>query len=202
MKYFVYLIFFTLVIGVGCKEPGQNGTTSSKVDTSTMPIDQLSIIHNQRNISDSMVVVWRNHAKGILEHRISQSDPKMTTSITKDLYHVQGVLRGSDVTFGHDLKGAWFDFNDDQSYTYGYFAETYGSGRYHYETNRGLLLLVDNDERMKPQEFKVIAAAENLVLQGEATYNDNNMQVKMNRQVGFPQPPPPARDDEYDDLFK
>ena len=51
---------------------------------------------------------------------------------------------------------------------------------------KAFLLLIDDNEGMKPQEFEVKMNNDMLVIVGHYTYKDNNMQAKLLRQASYP----------------
>lgn len=182
-----FLSSLLLLIFFACKQNSTNSTdSSSSRNAAVLPVEEQLIISNQKGRSDSMIQVYRVSAAGILDHRIKSVKTKTVTPLDKDLWHVEAVLKGSDMTFGDNLKGAWIDFADNNTYKYGSYEVINGGGKYHYDTENILLLMLDDDTRVKPQEFQTLLNNDGLVLVGSQVYGDNNMQVKMERKTVLP----------------
>lgn len=188
MKYSIYGAIAVIMFFFSCKQSDSSTTTGQNVQV--LPVNQQYILNNQVGVKDSLVQLQRQAALSILEHRIKNSNHGMTNVLEKDVWHVEAFLSGDVVTFGIDLKGFWIDFQDNNKYAYGSFDATLGTGRYVYSTENGnQLLLLDDDRRIKPQEFDVMYNNDSVALVGQATYHDNNMQVKMNRKADYPAVP-------------
>lgn len=188
----VFLILATVVLLFNCKNISGDSNASSDANASkVLPVEEQSILSNQVNASDSLVEIYRKTAAPILEHRLANTTVKSVTGLDKDLWHVDAVLKGSDITFGEKLKGAWLDFGDDATYKYGSFGQTNGSGKYHYDVDKNTLIMIDNDTRIKPQEFNPLLTNDALVLVGSSVYADNNMQAKLVRKTELPVKPEP-----------
>jgi hypothetical protein len=188
MKCFLYSLL--LLIFFGCKQDSTSSTgSSSERNAAVLPVEEHLIISNQKGRSDSMIQVYRVSAAGILDHRIKSIKTKTVTPLDKDMWHVEAVLKGSDMTFGDNLNGAWIDFSDNNTYKYGSYEVTRGGGKYHYDLENPLLLMLDDDARIKPQEFQTILNNDGLVLVGSQVYGDNNMQVKLLRKTVLPVKP-------------
>jgi len=56
---------------------------------------------------------------------------------------------------------------------------------YTYNFDTGLLLMLDNDPNLKPNEYNVKVHNDLVILEGQATYQDNNIQAKLVRVKDF-----------------
>ncbi len=178
----IFSVLFIFIVFLGCKDMGQKTPT-----TSSLPISEANVLHNQEGSSNADIENSRKEAADILSHRIKNSDASRAHTLLNDMWHVEAVLRSSDIVFGNNLNGAWFKFNDDTTYETGSYDKKLGGGRYHFDSEKTILLFLDNDPRMKPQEFNVMTNNNGvLVWVGEPTYKDNNMQIKLNRYPEFP----------------
>jgi hypothetical protein len=190
MKYLSWMSFFLFVVLVSCKQSAsESGSSSASKADKNLPVAEKYILHNQFAGNDTLIQKQRQAALSILEHRLKSVNPEMTNVLEKDFFVVDAFLRGNQMTFGAEVKGMWLDFKDNNTYAYGYYNENYGTGRYAYTTDNNLLLLIDNDERIKPQEFEVKYNNDALVLVGQATYGDNSMQIKSVRKSNYPEKP-------------
>ncbi|MCZ2101188.1 MAG: hypothetical protein LC107_06595 [Chitinophagales bacterium] len=190
MKYINLSIILFFSVLISCKQ-SETQTTSDKASLTTkvLPVMEKYIFHNQFANNEDLIQQQRAAALSILDHRIKQVDPTMTNVLAKDMWHVDAFLRGSEMFFASDVHGFWFKFEDGHKYAYGSYKETYGTGKFVYTTDNNLLLLLDDDQRIKPQEFEVKYNESALVLVGQSTYGDNSMQIKMLRQANYPQKP-------------
>lgn len=190
MKCLSWMSFFLFVVLVSCKQStSESGSSSASNADKNLPVVEKYILHNQFAINDTLIQKQRQAALSILEHRLKSVNPEMTNVLEKDFFVVDAFLRGNQMTFGAEVKGMWLDFQNNNTYAYGYYNETYGTGRYVYTTDNNLLLLIDNDKRIKPQEFEVKYNNDALVLVGQATYSDNSMQIKSIRKSIYPEKP-------------
>jgi len=152
---------------------------SEKVDTAD--IAAFYPLLNQKKLNTMDVYNYRKNAETELESRIKTQGNKSYTIIDKDIWAVRFVVYGSDVSKPEDNEGKWIDFKEDLTYTYGLKQEEKGAGRYHYNFEEGIILMLDNDERIKPSEFGLKPFNDVLILEGKFTYSDNNMQAKLER---------------------
>ena len=182
---FFFTIFCATTLFLSCKETDQYKKKTQK----SLTIEEANILHNHEGWSDEEINNTRMLASDVIGHRIKESDKTKAHILLNAVWHVHAVLRGRDVTFGEDIKGAWFQFNDDNTYRVGSFAEETGGGRYHYNSDKSILLLLSDDPRMKPQEFNVLINNNAIVFVGEATYKDNNMQCKLHKEDKLPVKP-------------
>jgi hypothetical protein len=186
-----YLLPILVILFFSCKEMGTKANQAGKTkgNVSVLPVAEQLIISNQANASDSLVQAYRASAASILEHRISAATSKTATGMDKDLWVVDAVLKGEKMTFGDDVKGFWMDMGEDNTYKYGSYEVQMGSGKYFFDVDKSTLLTIDNDTRIKPQEFQTILTNDALVLVGSAVYGDNNMQAKFQRKDAMPVKP-------------
>lgn len=175
------------IMVLGCKK---SPSSPLEVDKSTekKSLDSYALL-NQHEKSEEQIAQFRANAQRILDSRIAQSGGKSVTFIEKDIWTFEGIVINADTKFGDKVAGEWMDFKEDMTYTYGNYQNTYGSGRYHYDIDKSLLLLVDNDPKMKPQEFDVKMANDAMVWVGAGVYQDANMQCKLIRQGSVPSVP-------------
>lgn len=182
MNKFLVSVLVAFIVFTGCK----NDTTNTSSPAIVLSVEEANVLHNSEGWVEEEIQRTRLQASDILGHRIKESDRSRAHVLLNSIWHVNAVLRGSQVTFGEDVKGGWFKFDDKNSYQVGSYDQVIGGGRYHYDTEKSIVLLLNNDPRMKPQEFNVLTNNNAVVFVGEATYRDNNMQCKLNREEKFP----------------
>lgn len=139
----------------------------------------LSIHFNTTVSSGSEVLQFRKNAKSIIEKRILDQ-PRIPSIIDQGTFFFQFIVKGSQISEVGLLDNKWIDFKEDNTYSYGINKKIDGTGVYHY-TEDGILLMIDDDETRKPQEFQAKHGGDSLVLVGRPTYKDNNMQMKLEK---------------------
>ncbi len=184
-----YLLLLIITIAIGCKQVTSSSSSSSKGSAVVLPISEKWMLSNQSETSDSLAQVARANAGPILEHRIKESKTGVATGMDKDLWVVDAILKGSKMIFGTDVNGFWIDFKDNNLYEYGNFEVIKGQGKYHFDVDKNIMLLLDADSRIKAQEFQTILTNDALVLVGSSIYGDNNMQAKFQRKPAMPVKP-------------
>lgn len=184
-----YLLLLIITIAIGCKQVTSSSSSSSKGSAVVLPISEKWMLSNQSETSDSLAQVARTNAGPILEHRIKESKTGVATGMDKDLWVVDAILKGSKMIFGTDVNGFWIDFKDNNLYEYGNFEVIKGQGKYHFDVDKNIMLLLDADSRIKAQEFQTILTNDALVLVGSSIYGDNNMQAKFQRKSAMPVKP-------------
>jgi hypothetical protein len=128
-------------------------------------------------------------AKSILEFRYKEQGVDPVASIEMDRWYYQFIATGSRIEPVQD--GRWIDFYPDLTYEYGDENGVKGKGKYHYSISSSILLIVDNDPTVKPQEYDAKLNGPVMVLVGKPTYKDNHMQMKL--QQDYPKEPVSAQ---------
>jgi len=193
MKKTIFTLIVCTAIGMfqGCKESGAKGSSdekstteqkSKKVSTpiSDMPQD-LRIIKNMDQVKDNELPEMLEDANRIINHRYEDTERKAYIIVDKDLWEYEFIFKGKEMTKPGELKGNWIDFNQDLTYTYGKFDEVRGSGIFTYDAGTGLMILIDDNSNIKPQEFEAKVYDATLIMDGNAVYKDNNYNAKLKR---------------------
>ncbi len=135
--------------------------------------------------SNSDIAKMRNSALSIIEHR-KKEEPESYQIIDADMWHYDLVFGGKEISKPGEYAGHWIDFNHDFTYTYGYYDEQKGSGRFHYKQEVSHLVMLDNDESKAPEEWEAKFAGNVMVLVGRPTYEKNSRQMKLERNSQYP----------------
>lgn len=175
-SFFVSLIGLT-VLCISCKSDGPKKLSNDYA------------MLNQDDIKPGEIAKYRSTAIAALEFRYKETSKESITILDKDIWVYEGTVKNTDLTPMDSLGGRWIDFKEDLTYEYGSYSESKGKGRYHYGLEKGLLLLIDDNEMIKPQEFKLRALNDILVLEGSFIYKDNNLQAKLGRRATRPTEP-------------
>jgi len=124
---------------------------------------------------------YRANALSILDFRNKKTEGKSFSIMEADTWEYQFVYTKGEMSAEGAYAGVWVDFKPDQTYAYGKNKLVEGSGNYHYDSDSAILLMVDNDVAKKPQEWSAKFAGDAMVLVGTNSYNDNSVQMKLER---------------------
>ena len=159
---------------------------SCKTDTNSQKETKEAVaVTTTENTSSTKTAQLRNSAKAILDHR-QKEEPESLQIIDSDMWHYKLVFGGKEVSTPEEYAGHWIDFNHDFTYTYGYYGEQRGNGRFHYKQDLSQLVMLDNDETKSPEEWETKHAGDVMILVGRPTYGNNNRQVKLERKYQYP----------------
>lgn len=182
----VTLSCFVILLMFSCKEK-EDKIMASKPTEEAIKINQSANIEaffpllNQSDVSTNEVAAYRKSAFDIVHYRNKEQGNKVYIILEKDQWKVEAVFKGSSF-IRHDSIGVkWIDFKDNFTYDYGMDKEKKGSGIYTYNFDTGLLLMVDDDISIKPNEYNVKIHNDIIILEGKSTYEDNNIQAKLGR---------------------
>ncbi|MBK8349813.1 MAG: hypothetical protein IPL08_20230 [Saprospiraceae bacterium] len=185
MKIVSALFAISLFLVASCKM--ENKSTARSGDNGKSVGDAYALL-NQEDVKDVDVKAMRASALNILEHRYKESSKKTYTILDKDIWVFDAIVKNSNMMTGDSLGGRWIDFKEDLTYDYGRMDKKEGKGKYFYDFDKANLLLIDDNENIKPQEFEVKALNDMLVIVGQYIYKDNNIQTKLTRKASFPTP--------------
>lgn len=121
---------------------------------------------------------FRAQAETILASRL-EKQPNIPAIIDVGTFFYEFIVKGSEVSEVGTLDNMWVDYKGNNTYSYGHNKDVQGGGRYHYNGDEAILLMIDDDSTIKPQEFNAKHAGDSMVLVGRPTYKDNNMQMKL-----------------------
>lgn len=187
MKLKINVLLFVLPLFFSCKEMATTSTTNPS-KSSNMTVEEKNIFSNQKEVSDSIIQLYRGQASGIVDFRIKNSTAGMTTTLAQGVWVCDAIFLGSEFLKSEKVLSRWIKFGDDNTYEYGNYLDQFGHGKYHYNSEESIILILDDDSRIKPQEFKVMTNNNSLVLVGQMVYQDNNMQAKFSRYDEKPAP--------------
>lgn len=185
------ILFVFISLFASCKENAtKNGTPAEKTPTTntinkSANVEAFYPMLNQVDLSTMEVAAFRKSATDIVHHRNKEIGNKVSTILTKDSWKYEGIFKGSQFLPADSLNSKWIKFKDNLTYDYGQNTEIKGSGMYTYNFDTGLLLMVDNDTNLKPNEYNVKVHNDLIILEGQSTYQDNNIQAKLVRVNDF-----------------
>jgi hypothetical protein len=123
----------------------------------------------------------RAQGESIYKKRMSEKAQPMT-ALDVSRWGYDGEFVDGKFKPIEEIGGRWIDFSEKWTYTYGKNSNKIGGGKYHYNSDTQLLLLLDNNKEAKPVEYKVKIVNDALVLMGQATYGDGGYQAKFTRE--------------------
>ena len=171
-RYFLLAVFAVLL--AACNQ-------DNKAEKSAEPEANIERLKGlQSNEDTGNIAAQRAQALSILNFRLKK-DPQSYAIVEADVWEYEFVFDG-EMSKPGEYEGVWIDFKPDFTYEYGKNSTVNGSGRYNYQFERGELLMIDNDAKVKPQEWTVKNAGDAMVLVGTQTYRDNSVQMKLVRQ--------------------
>ena len=150
-------------------------------ETSLESDSLLAMITNMTKIRPEEVAGLREDAEVIIKHRYKETGKKSYIILDKNLWEYEFIFAGRKMSAPNQLAGYWIDFNEDQTYTYGLYQEVKGNGKYTYNLSSGFLLLIDNNDKIKPSEYEAKLFDLTLVMDGNHIYKDNNFNAKLKR---------------------
>ncbi len=155
---------------------------------------RLRIIKNMRDkVTPDMIAAMHKEADQILEYRVKETGKKSWQSLTSGYWEYEFIFNGGEMSKPGEMSGNWVNFDDNLTYQYGYYENTIGKGRYHYDLDEETLLMVDTKSGIKPNEYEVKMTSDVIVLIGKDTYKDNNYQTKIKKVGNQPQKDQPVQ---------
>jgi len=182
VKIYIYILFSLSLSVMACKNDSPQRPDSMLADDTGIKDNPIKMerLEEMRKKSKSVdIPAYRKQAASILDYRAKQ-DSNSYAIIEADIWEYQFIFDG-EMSEPGAYKGVWVDFKADGTYSYGQYDELQGSGRYNYHFERGELLMLDDNNALKPQEWTAKSAGDALVLIGTATYKDNSVQMKLER---------------------
>ncbi len=176
MKIFRITAFALLFLAINAcsgNGPKKNAAASEIVPGPDMPINI------QKEGEYESVVQIRHQAAAILEHR-TQNDPDPLAMVTAPYWIWGGFFDGKTMIHPKELTGQWLKFEDDFTYSYGWYDDVNGTGRYHYRLDDQSMIMLDDNEDLQPKEWQLQSNGVAIVLIGRHGFQVNNgMQMKL-----------------------
>ncbi len=108
-----------------------------------------------------------------------KSKHKPVLFLSKDYFVVDYISNGQKGPKDMIDFGEWYKFNPDFSYRHGFFSEIKDKGKYSYDLNKKLLMMLPDDKKLFPSEWKILNSGDVVVLVGTAKFSDNPFQKHM-----------------------
>jgi len=165
-------VLFTHCGGEGAKKPAsQNGLTI--VAGPEMPIN------TKKTAEFESLEIARRECEALIQHR-KGTHPNPMAMLTQTFWTWAGFFNGQEMVHPDRLIGQWIKFEDNFTYSYGYYDDVNGTGIYHYRLDDDALLMLDDNEDIQPKEWALRSNGTAIVLEGRHGFKINNgMQMKM-----------------------
>ncbi len=169
------LTFFLMAIS--CKENTKIGESAQKKDESANP--ELTA-HKPVPKASVNIPALHSQAEAILKFR-EENGPKKWAIIDVGVWKYDGIFDNGKLLKPEHVEGRWIDFDQFGKYEYGFKSKVLGSGRYHYDNDKSTLLLLDDDQNKKPEEYNTRLINGIMIIQGMDTYQDDGFQAKLSK---------------------
>ena len=169
----IFLISILIFACGGNEKPASKIPKVQIVDGPDMPIN----IQKEANYTSLSEV--RGQAIALIQHRI-KNDPDPLAMVTNPYWIWAGFFDGNSMTHPNKLTGQWLKFEDDFTYSYGWYDEINGTGTYHFRLDDYSMIMLDDNEDFQPKEFQLQSNGVAIVLIGRHGFEVNNgMQMKL-----------------------
>jgi hypothetical protein len=176
---FSFLILIVICTLIGCKDNDTKSDADGISNSTTSNTTNYPLIYD-KGFGPEQIKKLNTSAKSILDHRKNLATSSFG-SLIDGVWEYEFVYQNGKMSEKGDYAGYWLDFINNESYSYGYKATVAGKGQFHYGIDSDLLLLVNDDERIKPVQIKAKYSGDMLVLSGDPEYKDNGFQSKLTR---------------------
>ena len=168
-----------LAICVSCQ---QSGPTIN----SELAAEFVNPLNIQKGGEFSSLGEIRAQAKALIDSRISNSAQPLSF-LTHGYWVPEFVYNDRTMSKIDEYLGHWIDFQDSYDYTYGYFDDVLGTGRYHYRLDDNTLIMLDSNPEIEPKVWKAPYNGDIMAFVGTHEFGINNgMQIKMIPQDNLP----------------
>ncbi|MBK8700204.1 MAG: hypothetical protein IPN29_12005 [Saprospiraceae bacterium] len=174
MRLYMLMFCSLIVMLVSCKE---NGPTDKKTVAKTSQ-DTTLVSKNTKTPGSSLIAQWNVQANNILKFR-KDNKPNNYAIIDVGVWEYEAAFKDGAMSKPGEYSGKWIDFDEHNRYEYGEYERVLGKGRYHYDNDTYLLLLVNDEPTVKPEEYELKLVNNIMIMMGNQTYQDNNMQAKL-----------------------
>ena len=175
--YHIAAFIFIITILISCGG-ASNKVSSNPNATSVVPGPEMPINIEKTAEYPSLESV-RREAESLIQHR-KGTHPNPMAMITQTYWTWAGFFNGQEMVHPDRLLGQWLKFEDNFTYSYGYYDDTNGTGIYHYRIDDDALIMLDDNEEIQPKEWQLRSNGTAIVLEGRHGFQINNgMQMKL-----------------------
>jgi len=183
---YILTISLSLIILQSCKQSGDtadiqradNQISQSSASSGSTEAALRFPLNIQNNSKAKSLEQTRVQALSVITHR--QKTQPNALSILTNPHWIPEFVFNSTMSAANEYAGYWIRFDDDHSYTYGYYDEDLGGGQYHYDMELTELHMLDNNIELQPKVWSANNTGMGMALAGKHHYGVNNgMQIKM-----------------------
>jgi hypothetical protein len=183
-KDIMYLLILIIVI-ISCKQESKQVNKEKEKLSFSDSIAASGRIAKPTEISKDKIKSEHKFAQGILTQRI-KTKPKNWIILDAGVWEYEFVYKDGAMSKQGEYTGKWIDMDENNNYKYGYYDVMEGSGKYHYDNDTHMLLLVDDDETTMPQEFELKIQNDMMIMMGRNTFGNNAIQAKLIKRNNVP----------------
>ena len=102
--------------------------------------------------------------------------------LTVDLWHYNFALSVTETPDKNIYEGYWIDFEDDFSYTKGYYDEVVAKGYYDFDLDSKILEIIPEEGDDEPSQWTIKTNGEVIIMIGTSKFGNNATQIKLVRE--------------------
>jgi len=175
----ILTIIFISVFG-SCKNKVANEQTSGRQkELSTKEIEPAENHPKEKQIVKKRFVDEDRATAKTELNDFFKNKYKPVLFLSKDYFVVDYISNGKEGPKDMIDFGEWYKFNPDFSYSHGFFSEIKDKGKYSYDLNKELLMMLPDDKKLYPSEWKTLKSGDVIVLVGTAKFSNNPFQKHM-----------------------
>lgn len=189
MRNWIALVIILSISFTACK---QDAATKAETQKSEEPKNAV------KNNTDTKVLFTnlpgpaisvdkREKAETMLKYRREQDDKKSWAILESGVWKYVFVFNGESMSKPSEEIVKWVDFKQDGTFDYGEGSKVVTAGQYHYNFDKGELLMIDNDVKSGPAAWKVNNVGAAMVLLGQSEFTNNSYQIKLDKMDSRPQ---------------
>lgn len=169
MKRLIYIALLGSFFAVSC-------ASDSQAD------DQQNVSTEQEDYPEARKRLQNNNPKATPIARPNPEERNAWSILTVDLWHYNFALSVTDTPDENIYEGYWIDFEDDFSYTKGYYNDVVATGYYDYDNDSKILEIIPEEGDDEPSQWTIKTNGEVIILIGTSKYGNNATQIKLVRE--------------------
>ena len=181
MKIFRFLVLSSIILccSIAVSSCGGDGTKVKNENNDDIVPGPEMPINVKKTAEFESLASARRECEALIQHR-KTTHPNPMAMITQTYWTWAGFFNGQEMVHPDRLVGQWLKFEDNFTYSYGYFDDINGTGIYHYRLDDDALLMLDDNEKLQPKEWQLRSNGTAIVLEGRHGFKINNgMQMKL-----------------------
>ncbi len=179
IRILILSVIFISVVGSCKKNAAKEHTSVRQKELSTQEIEPSANHSKEKQIVKKRFVDEDRATAKTELNDFFKDKHKPVLFLSKDYYVVDYISSGQEGPKDMIDFGEWYKFNTDFSYSHGFFSEIRDKGKYSYELNKELLMMLPDDKKMYPSEWKILKSGDVIVLVGTAKFSNNPFQKHM-----------------------